>query len=298
LANSSPPLTVGLPVYNGERFLARALESILDQTFTDFELLISDNASTDRTEAICREAVRTDRRVRYVRHDVNRGGSWNFNFVALEAQSELFRFAADDDLLEPTLLERCLEAQRNDPDAVLWYPRTVEIDLAGKYVRDFSDSLELLEKRPHERLRRFLDQYETSNALFGIIRRDVLLGTRLHGSYQSADIVLFAELALRGRFVEVPDFLFKRRWEERSTGEKYSQQDTRRWYDPSSRKRYFFVRTRLFAEIARSIFEAPIPLKERILSIREFGASWIPKHGRAVLGELKRAIIMASKRRA
>jgi glycosyltransferase involved in cell wall biosynthesis len=291
-----PPLTIGLPVYNGEQFLSEALQSILDQTFGDFELLISDNASTDGTEGICRDVARSDKRVRYFRHNENLGGAWNFNFVALEAQSDLFRFAADDDLLDPTLLEQCLAAYRDAPHGVLWYPRTVEIDIDGNYVQDFSDSLDLFDNEPHQRLRRFLDQYENSNALFGIIKRDALLDTRLHGTYQSADIVLLAELALRGRFFEVPDRLFKRRWEERSTGDKFSQEETQLWFDPASRRRYFFVRTRLFAEIARSIQLAPISYAERVRSFREFGASWIPKHGRAVLGEARRAIRMASRR--
>ena len=95
---SPPPLTVGLPVYNGERFLAGAIESILEQTYGDLELLVSDNASTDATEEICRDFARRDSRMRYHRHSKNCGGAWNFNFVVHRAESRLFRFAAHDDL--------------------------------------------------------------------------------------------------------------------------------------------------------------------------------------------------------
>ena len=92
-----PSLSIGLPVYNGERFLAKAIASLLIQEFEDFELIISDNGSNDKTEAICRDAAARDSRVRYLRSNENRGATWNFRRVLEAASGEFFKYAAYDD---------------------------------------------------------------------------------------------------------------------------------------------------------------------------------------------------------
>ena len=115
----SPRLTVGLPTYNGEEYLAQALDSLLAQTFTDFELIISDNASTDATESIARAYAARDPRIRYVRHPRNRGSAFNHTYVIREARGEYFKWASDDDLYAPDLLERCVEALDNRPEIPL-----------------------------------------------------------------------------------------------------------------------------------------------------------------------------------
>ena len=84
-----PEISVGMPVYNGEKYLSQAIESILAQSFTEFELIISDNASTDRTMEICRDYTSKDSRIQYVRHDVNMGGPKNWNFVFTVARKVL-----------------------------------------------------------------------------------------------------------------------------------------------------------------------------------------------------------------
>jgi glycosyltransferase involved in cell wall biosynthesis len=104
-----PSLTIGLPVYNGERYLAQALDALLAQTYQDFELIISDNASTDRTADICQEFVARDARVKYVRQRVNIGAGPNHNAVLTLARGRFFKWAAHDDVYAPTLLERCIE---------------------------------------------------------------------------------------------------------------------------------------------------------------------------------------------
>ena len=125
----APLVTIGLPVYNGGQFLATALDSLLGQTFTDFELIISDNASTDTTEEICREYARADARVRYRRSSENRGFTWNANRVVELAAGKFFRWAAHDDACLPTFLERCVETLRSEsPSVVLAYPRSKVID--------------------------------------------------------------------------------------------------------------------------------------------------------------------------
>lgn len=109
-----PKVSIGLPVYNGEPFIRETLESLLMQTFTDFELIISDNASTDETETICRKYSEKDDRIRYVRQATNLGPYPNFEFVLHEAVGEYFMWAAADDLLKPTFIERLVSILDQD----------------------------------------------------------------------------------------------------------------------------------------------------------------------------------------
>ena len=131
--SSLPRLSIGLPVYNGERFLGEALDSLLGQTYEDFELIISDNASTDGTADICLRYAEQDSRIRYVRQPRNIGLIPNHDFVMEEARGELFKCAAYDDLYGRELLERCVEALDADPDAVLAHSWSVMIDESGAY---------------------------------------------------------------------------------------------------------------------------------------------------------------------
>lgn len=100
----APKVSIGMPVYNGEETICQALDSLLAQTFTDFELIISDDASTDRTGEICLEYAKKDPRIRYVRQPENRGANFNFQFVLDKARGEYFMWAAQDDVRSPDYL--------------------------------------------------------------------------------------------------------------------------------------------------------------------------------------------------
>lgn len=110
----APRVSIGLPVYNGQQYLRQALDSLLAQTFHTFEVIISDNASNDATPEICRDYAACDPRIRYVRHDVNRGAAWNFNYVFGLARGVYFKWHAHDDMLEPTFLEQCVTILDHD----------------------------------------------------------------------------------------------------------------------------------------------------------------------------------------
>src|SRR5438132_4412320 len=113
---NKPKISIGLFVYNGEKFLRKRLDSLLCQTFTNFELIISDNASTDSTSAIYEEYAKKDKRIRYVRQEKNMGAMWNFIFVLQEAKCDYFAWAAVDDLMSPDFLEKninILESNKN-----------------------------------------------------------------------------------------------------------------------------------------------------------------------------------------
>ena len=161
----------------------------MGRAYGDFELIVSDNASTDGTEAICREFAVRDRRVRFIRQDTNHGAAWNYNYVFSECSSPFFRWAAADDLIAPTCFARCLETLQAAPEAVLCYPRALIIDESGNVLREHDDLLDLRSSRPYVRLRRQYLNVVLGNAMFGIVRSDVLRRTRGHGSYR-ADYVL------------------------------------------------------------------------------------------------------------
>ena len=116
-----PRVTVGLPVYNGQDHVGRAIESILAQTLEDFELLVSDNRSEDDTWRICLEYANRDSRVRCVRQETNIGANSNFNALFQLSRSEYFKWAGSDDQWHPTFLDRCADALDQNPAASLAY---------------------------------------------------------------------------------------------------------------------------------------------------------------------------------
>ncbi len=132
---SAPTLTIGMPVYNGAKYIAEAVESILAQTFRDFELIISDNASTDDTESICRAFAARDPRVTYRRNRQNVGLSANNNLLVPLARGRFFKWAPCDDVLRPEYLERCVAVLDADPNVVLVYPGTQFVDGDGAPAR-------------------------------------------------------------------------------------------------------------------------------------------------------------------
>jgi hypothetical protein len=224
-SNHVPRVSIGVPVYNGEKYLASALDSILAQSFTDFEVIISDNASTDRTEQICREYAARDNRIRYVRQPQNRGMTWNFSHTVELARGEYFRWHAHDDSCASTLLQRCVEALDRNPDAVLAYPRVEMIDCNGEPLPDdpstwrppqSADGTRTIDERDP----RGLDSPQASRRYYGVLmktiwclepygvmRTAVMHTTGKLRSYRAAEKVFIAEMALRGQLIEVPEKL-------------------------------------------------------------------------------------------
>ena len=289
----TPPVSIGLPVYNGEAYLDEAIRSVRAQTFPDFELIVSDNASTDRTREICEHHASTDRRIRYLRHDTNRGAAWNFNHVAQQAQGELFKWMGHDDVCLPGLLERSVQVLRDaPPSVVLCHSGTLMIDAEGRVTERYQDRIDLRQDAPHERLGRLYWELSRCNAIFGLIRRDALMRTRLLGGYGSADTVLLAELALRGQLWYFPEFLFKRRIHAEQAIEAHPDaRSLARWFDPaSSDQRFILPRWRLLKEQRRAIAGAPITSAERIRCYIALAQFWLRRHRSMLVDDVGRAI--------
>ncbi len=208
--NTDPRLTIGLPVYNGEKYIAESLDALLGQSYTDFELIISDNASTDSTGDICRQYEKQDSRVRYVRQPQNIGLAPNHNFVVYEARGELFKWAANDDLYACDLLKLCIEALDEYPQVVLAHSWTARIDPSGTVTDAYEYPLTTATPRAPERFRSILFDSGGDDD-YGVMRTDVLRRTAMKESYHHADHTIVAELGLQGPFYQVPDWLYFRR---------------------------------------------------------------------------------------
>ena len=207
---TQPRLSIGLPVYNGERYLAESLDALLGQTYEDYELIISDNASTDSTQAICQSYAGRDSRIRYVRQDTNIGACPNHNHTFHLARGELFKWASYDDLYGRDLLRCCVEALDARPEVVLAHSHQAIIDGTGRVTHKVDYPLDTDVESAPARFRSLLFDVGGDD-FYGIIRSDVLRRTPLNDSYHHSDRTLVAELALAGRFHQVPEVMFFRR---------------------------------------------------------------------------------------
>jgi glycosyltransferase involved in cell wall biosynthesis len=265
----TPKVSIGLPVYNGEVYLRGAIESILDQSYPDFELVISDNASTDATEKICRDFAVQDRRIRYYRNQINIGSSPNHNRVFELAHGEFFKWAAHDDLYPKEMLQRCVEVlEQAAASVILVYTHFEMIDEFGKSLGIHSDPIEKRDRRPHLRLARLLMKLGYYSGACGLIRSNVLRKTRLEGSFPYSDRVLMAELAMLGEFWEIPEpLLCLRIHPGRSTKANTTPDAFREWSDPLEAKKAALIplQVRADLEIVRSLWRLSLRWSDRIL---------------------------------
>ena len=281
----APTLTIGLPVFNGERYLGQALESISEQSFRDFELIISDNASTDGTEAIGRAAAARDSRVMYRRNERNLGLDTNFNLLVPLARGRYFKWATADDLLLPGYLERCVAVLEADPSVVLVSPRTTFVDGQGNPLDLHDPGWHLVSGDVSERLRFAITATDFVNAALGVIRTDALRRTRLHAPYHGGDFPLMAELSILGRFVELPEPLFVRRIHTGSSGGNTGNDAWQRRYRSGSRPGARRAFLRLTKDRARIVLGAPIPVGRRLSLLAVIGRE-TAYHWRRVLAEI------------
>jgi glycosyltransferase involved in cell wall biosynthesis len=214
-----PRVSIGLTVYNGEQYLEETLQSFLAQTYQDFELIISDNASTDRTGGIAQAYAARDDRIRLNRNERNLGLAGNHNVAFALARGEYFKWAAADDVCRPTYLSRCVEVLDRDPTVVLAYPRTQFVDEAGRPLDVDDPGWDLQSDEAVERMRYVIFAGDWANAVVGLIRASALKQTRLMPAYSGGDYRVLGELSLLGKFYEIPETLFERRLHAGSTSQ-------------------------------------------------------------------------------
>jgi glycosyltransferase involved in cell wall biosynthesis len=298
-AERAPRVSIGLPVYNGERYLRECVESLLAQDFADFELIISDNGSTDRTEAICREFAARDARIRYLREPTNRGGSWNFSRLPPLGRGEYFRWSSHDDGCEPTHLRTCVEAlDRAAPSVILALTGTTYIDEDSQVMRQTEEKLDTRGMSPHERYAYVARRVRFSNALFGLFRREALLSTRLHAAYANSDYVLFGELALLGEFQEVPGYLFRRRLHSgMSRRANTTQEEVAVWFDTSKAgHRFYFPELTMIRDQFGAVIRAPIDAWQKLRSLWVIPRVWMRRRWRYIGRELLAPLVPRFRR--
>lgn len=290
MSSSKPLVSIGLPVFNGERFLARAIQCVLAQSYQNWELVISDNASQDATGDICRHYAAQDARVRYDRGPENVGAVRNFNRVFALSRGTYFAWMAHDDLVAPQFVGQALARLVAEPDAVLAMPRVGVIDedenllvgdrdggagmSSGEILTDevFPDrwgwlSSDRAARRYHGILVRSRRCYE----LFGLVRRDVLARTPLLRPFPNSEKVLLTELSLLGRFVFVPDVLFFSRWyPQRFTNSASAEIQNAHWR-PRSRWRFVWPhQPRCAIAYALAPWRYPVPWLQRLACAAHF----------------------------
>ncbi len=279
--NSPPRVSIGIPVYNGSQFLPDALEALLAQTFTDFEILISDNASTDDTEAISRRYAAQDQRIRYERLAINEGAVNNFNRLVALSQGEYFKWAAADDVCLPQFLETLVTVLDQRPDIAWCHCCTVKIDGAGRRL-DANDPasegladttqagmprMDHAAESPAQRFRGVLLGTSWCADSYGLFRREILTQTALFPQCYGAEKVMLGEMALRGKYFEVPKILFLQRVHGQASGNFETSQKQRKYVLGNKRVGWAsFDRLRLLIAHCRSVRRTPLTWQQRVWS--------------------------------
>jgi len=261
-----PRVSIGLPVYNGEKYLELTIKSILSQSFTDFELIISDNASSDRTQEICRMYAVQDERIRYFRNEQNLGAAPNHNRAFQLSSGEYFKWSGYDDLIEPEFLARCVDILDQNPSVAICMPQTAFIDEEGILIGEQEYTAIGNDLKPHHRFCDFMLRNVTGDYVYGLMRADAIRQTRLHGSYPSSDLVFIAELSFYGSFYIIPDHLFLRRYhsEQSIRGSLQVERNRVSWFDTSFQTRISLPKWQYLFGYLKAINHAHIGLYERV----------------------------------
>jgi len=264
---SNPRVIIGIPVYNGENYLREAVESVLTQTFTDFQLVISDNASTDATPDICYQYAKRDNRVIHVRQGENIGAAPNHNYLFMNygKDAPYFKWQAHDDTIEPDYLKRCVELLDADTNSSLAiaHCRAVIINEHGTRVSTCDHEVRLSGKSPSDRFWRLLwAGYFTE--VFGLMRSSMVRGTKLQGSFAGADRNFVAEMILQGDVGYVEDYLFARRDHPDCYCRLKDTETKHLWFDSKAKKEMLkYLGLHKSKVYLSAIATLPIPTRER-----------------------------------
>ena len=259
-----PCISVCLPVYNGESYISAAINSICEQSFADLELIISDNASTDGTQVLCREAMMHDSRIQYFRSDTNRGLAWNFNRAFALATGRYLMWIGHDDLMEPDYLRQCVDGMQQEADALLCFSNANYIDGEGSVLQRVDLTNPGAAETPSERFKHILYD-DKCDPICGLMKTEFLRQTRLHAGYADSDRVLLAEMGFRGRFCKIPDYLFSRRFHALQTTTRYSDRwDRTLVFDPSKAGKAVCPWWREFFDFVVAIRQAPLCHQEQL----------------------------------
>ena len=258
MTGKTPLISIGMPVRNGQNYIRQALDSLLAQDFEDFELIILDNASEDRTQEISLEYATSDGRIQYHRNENNIGLYKNFNRVFELSNAPYFTWASSDDMRDPTFLSKCIDILQREPSVVLCYTEVVLVDGDGKHIQVADDHLHIRLSDPVERFRQCIWSITMGTPVHSLIRSSALKETQLFGGFLSSDIALLLELSLKGEFHQVASPLFFRRMHS-SQVSKEALRRKRPWVlDAANRRRINLKRCDMCYRTIIEVTRAPL----------------------------------------
>jgi CheY-like chemotaxis protein len=279
----NPTVSIGMAVFNGEKYVSQAIESILSQTYTDFELIISDNASNDRTAEICQQYAAQDERIRYSRNPVNIGGANNENLTFTLSRGRYFRWAAHDDICHPELIQKCVEFLDENPEVVLCHTQVVSIDETGRQIATTSRN-NGRDPNPVVRFRSIAASHDFLEESYGLIRSDTLRRTRLQLNYTASDRTLICELALYGPFHLIEQPLFYKRFHP---GNVYVDWRTRMaWFSSAYQGTLVFPFWMQFFDYFVTINRVPLRLFDKIRCFQFMLVHWFAIHFKNLVKDL------------
>jgi glycosyltransferase involved in cell wall biosynthesis len=292
-----PKLSIGMPIYNAERYLREALNSIVSQTFEDFELIISDNASTDGSQEICREYVAKDERIHYFRNRMNFGVPYNFGQTFRLSSGRYFKWAAADDICGKDYLMRAVDALDADSSIVLAWGRTEGINVDGERIElpyelyDLNSAISVYSPDPVIRWRRLMRNiWWVDGPFYGVIRSETLAKVPVLRNHYSSDHFLLADLILHGRFFEIPETLFFNRVHPGKTSRVKTRKERAVLLEMDPKRRQRFKRLKVVKHYVErplfyldSIRVAPISPTQKAQCATEViqaGIRWLRRPGR------------------
>jgi len=220
--DKSPLVSIGMPLYNEERYLRQTLDSLISQDYANFEIIISDNGSVDGTSNICQEYAAKDQRVHYYRNETNIGAAVNFQRVFELAQGDYFVWVAGHDLWHRTFLSRCLEILSQDASIVLCYPQALWINTDGQPLGLIPSSVETRGLDRISRLNVVLWGLGYCYPVYGLISSQALRKVSLGLQVIATDAIILAELSLLGAFAHITEpLLYMRKMDDFGSWDKY-----------------------------------------------------------------------------
>lgn len=263
---SQRKVIVGLPVYNGEKYLEAAIESHLAQSFGDFELVISDNGSTDGTQDICARYASRDDRVTYLRSPVNRGILWNHRRVMepVTGTTAYFRWAGADDIMEPGLLAAMVGVLDGRPEIEAVMPATKNIDEEGVIIRTMERTLNLESADVRQLARQILLANYQHVIAYGLLRAPSLRRMRTGPNYIGWDPVFIWELALRGQVFQLVEPALLRRFHRGSISRVKTVKEMRKWVEPNARTGMSFPHWKWSYEHGRALLSTPMAVRDKL----------------------------------
>lgn len=281
---AAPLVSFGLPVYNGENFIREAIQCVLDQTFSDWELIICDNNSTDDTVAICEQFASQDNRIHIYRNARNMGVCFNYSEAFRRSRGRYFKWMAHDDLFAPEFIESCIQELEKDRDLVLVFPKMCVVDAGGRILRGQACDLSVLEPAAEGRAEQLM-KLATQGMDFiwlayGLFRRDILEQSGGMGLYAAADQVLLFKIALRGPIKQTDKEMFFRRehFEAETCRRGSTVRERAKGAYADDNRRFVFPWCRMLKEHLLCVLNSPISFLSRtrciIAVLKRFAAAW------------------------